>query len=453
MTWAEDAIFYHVYPLGALGAPARNDFVFPPVPRLDRMQGWLDSVVELGATAVYLGPVFESTSHGYDTADYFTVDRRLGTNETLTALSRAMHAKGLRVVLDAVFNHVGRDFWAFRDLQARGAESAYRDWFFPDFERQSPYGDPFSYRGWQGHYELVRLNTNNPAVREHLFAAVRHWIEDFEIDGLRIDAASDLDVDFQRELAAFCRSLRPGFWLVGEVIHGDYRKWANPQVLDSVTNYQLSKALYSSLNDSNYFEVAYTLNRQSGPEGMYRDLSLYTFADNHDVDRIVSQLREPAHLYPLYGLLFTSPGIPSIYYGSEFGIPGRRTPNDDSALRAPFDLAALMQSTEGTSLRRAIIRLALLRKDHAALRTGSYQQLLVAQQQFAFLRTAADEQLVVCLNADSREAEVTVRLPAGVSGRLVDLLDEGHPIAIGPGEARVRLHPRWIRVLRIDAGD
>jgi cyclomaltodextrinase len=199
VTWAEDAIFYHVYPLGALGAPARNDFVFPPVPRLDRMQGWLDSVVELGATAVYLGPVFESTSHGYDTADYFTVDRRLGTNETLTALSRAMHAKGLRVVLDAVFNHVGRDFWAFRDLQARGAESAYRDWFFPDFERQSPYGDPFSYRGWQGHYELVRLNTNNPAVREHLFAAVRHWIEDFEIDGLRIDAASDLDVDFQRE--------------------------------------------------------------------------------------------------------------------------------------------------------------------------------------------------------------------------------------------------------------
>ena len=184
--WATDAVFYHVYPLGLCGAPARNDFNAPPTPRLKQLAGWIGHWQALGVNALYLGPVFESTAHGYDTADYYHVDRRLGDNATLAELSAALHQNGLRLILDGVFNHVGRDFWAFRDVQQHGAQSAYVDWFQGiNFSRHSPYGDAFAYEGWSGHYDLVKLNLNNPAVREHLFQAIALWVRDFGIDGLR----------------------------------------------------------------------------------------------------------------------------------------------------------------------------------------------------------------------------------------------------------------------------
>ncbi len=323
--WSNDAFFYHIYPLGFCGAPFHNDFSSPPVPRLEKLYNWLDHIQELGANALYLGPVFESSAHGYDTVDYYWVDRRLGTNETLAALSREIHRRGMRLVLDGVFNHVGRDFWAFYDVRQKGADSAYCDWFSKlSFGGTSPQGDPFTYEGWNGHSSLVRLNQSNPAVRKHLFDAVAAWIRDFDIDGLRLDAADCLEKDFIIDLAAHCRSLRADFWMVGEVIHGDYRAWANPTMFDAVTNYECYKGLYSSHVDQNYFELAYALNRQFGPAGIYSGLPLYAFADNHDVDRVASSLRNPAHLYPLYTLLLTIPGVPSIYYGSEWGIEGRR---------------------------------------------------------------------------------------------------------------------------------
>ena len=160
-------------------------------------------------TALLLGPVLESGTHGYDTADLFRVDRRLGSNDDLKALIAACHENGLKVMLDAVFHHVGRDFWAFRDVQERGAASPYRDWFFLDFSATSPAGDPFSYEGWNGHFDLVKLNTAHPAVREHLFSAARLWLSDFGADGLRLDAADTLDRGFQRDLAGVCREVKP----------------------------------------------------------------------------------------------------------------------------------------------------------------------------------------------------------------------------------------------------
>ncbi len=231
--WSFDAVFYHIYPLGFCGAPAQNDFHSPAAPRLDKIYGWLDHIQSLGANALYLGPLFESSRHGYDTADYYAVDRRLGTNETLAALSRELHRRGMRLILDGVFNHVGRDFWAFRDVQQNREGSAYRDWFanlrFQGYNRR---GDPFTYEGWNGHDSLVKLNLSRPDVRRHLFDAVKRWVQEFDIDGLRLDAADAVDLGFLGELSRRCRALKPDFWLMGEVIHGDYRRWANPETLE-----------------------------------------------------------------------------------------------------------------------------------------------------------------------------------------------------------------------------
>ena len=302
----------------------------PRAPRLDKLYGWLDHLQGLGVNALYLGPLFESASHGYDTTDYFRVDRRLGDNAVLAGLSGELHRRGMRLILDGVFHHVGREFWGFRDLREHGEGSPYRDWFAGvSFDGPGPRGDGFRYEGWEGNLDLVRLELRNPRVREHLFQAVQGWVEQFAIDGLRLDVAYLLDPEFLGELGRLCRSLKPDFWLLGEVIHGDYRRWAAPGLLDSTTNYECYKGLYSSHNDHNYFEIAYALNRQFGEGGIYRDLPLYGFADNHDVDRVASRLEEPGHLFPLYCLLFTMPGVPSIYYGSEWGIEGRRTDRDD----------------------------------------------------------------------------------------------------------------------------
>jgi glycosidase len=444
--WATDSVFYHIYPLGLCGAPARNDFGVPPVGRLERLIPWLDHLRELGANALYLGPVFESTAHGYDTADYFHLDRRLGTDETLVSVVCAAHDRGIRVVLDGVFNHVGRDFWAFRDLQAKGEASVFRDWFAGvRFDAQSPYGDAFAYEGWTGHFDLVKLNLSNPDVRNHLLAAVGSWIVDFGIDGLRLDAADVVDLDFLRQLAAWCRSIDPDFWLVGEIVHGDYRRWANPEILDSVTNYECFKGLYSSLADRNYFEIAYALNRQFGPGGLYRDLPLYNFVDNHDQDRVASRLAEARLLYPLYLLLFTMPGVPSIYYGSEWGIRGSRRPGDDSPVRPTLDLNAMDAGAAAEpNLAREIARIAQLRRDVAALRHGSYHQLMVAAEQFGFARELEGERVVVLLNATASVAEVAV--PGLADGPWRDAINGGQWTSNG-GRLGLEIPASWGRVL------
>jgi len=443
--WAFDSVFYHIYPLGLVGAPARNDFAAPPVERLDQLLGWLDHIRGLGCNALYVGPLFESTAHGYDTADYWHLDRRLGTDDTLRRFVAACHEKGIRVILDGVFNHVGRDFWAFRDVQQRGPDSAYRDWFKDlRFDRRSPYGDAFGYEGWHGHYHLVKLNVGNPELRDHLFGAVRSWIEDFGIDGLRLDAADVIDLDFLRALAAWCRSLKPDFWIFGEIVHGDYREWANPATLDSVTNYEAYKGLWSSLVDRNYFEIAWTLNREFGPHGRYAGLPLYNFADNHDQDRVASKLAERRHLYPLHLLLFTMPGVPSIYYGSEWGLEGRLQYRDDSPVRPRIELAEGPSRGAEPGLADAICRLARLRGELPALRRGTYRQLHVAAEQLGFARELDGQTIVVMLNAAAAPAEVAV--PAPRDGEWRDALDGSVVVAAG-GKLRAQVPAGWGRVL------
>jgi cyclomaltodextrinase len=445
--WATDAVFYHIYPLGLCRAPARNDFAAAPVPRLDALLPWLDHARDLGATAVYLGPVFESTAHGYDTADFWHVDRRLGTDETLAHLVRAAHDRGLRVVLDGVFNHVGRDFWAFRDVRERGRASEFVDWFAGlRFDARSPHGDPFAYEGWNGHFDLVKLNLSNPDVRNHILGAVRSWIVDFGADGLRLDAADVVDLGFQRELAAWCRSLDPDFWLLGEIVHGDYRRWANPETLDSVTNYECHKGLWSSLADRNYFEIAYALNRQFGPGGLYAGLPLYNFADNHDQDRVASRLPEPRLLYPLHLLLFTMPGLPSIYYGSEWGLRGRRDPGDDGPVRPGLEPPHEIGAVPEPDLPDTIRRLARLRASLPSLRRGSYRQVLVASEQLAFARENEAGAAIVVLNAADRPATVGLRDDFVAGGTWTDALNGGSWTA-GRGNLELDIPASWGRVL------
>ena len=446
-SWAADAVFYHLYPLGCLGAPRRSADETGISHRLRGLHDWLDYLQELGVDALLLGPVLHSSTHGYDVADYLSVDRRLGDAEDLAALGRALHRRGMRLVLDAVFHHTGRDFPAFRDLLGRGENSAYRHWYHLDFSRRSPLGDPFHYEGWAGHYDLVRLELRNPDVRRHLFDAVTSWIERFGIDGLRLDAADRLDPDFRRDLAAHCAAHKPGFWLMGEVVHGDYREWAAPGGLCSATNYEAFKGLWSSHNDANYFEIAHTLNRQFGAGGIYRGLELYNFTDNHDVDRVASALAEPAHLYPLHILLLTMPGIPSLYYGSEWGMAGRRTATSDAALRPATCPAAMRAHAPHADLQPVIRDLISIRRGHEALRAGGYAQLHVAHEQFAFLRGDGPGAVVVAVNAAASSIDVTLDLPGIAEGRLADLLDPGATFAASAGRCTLPLPPRWGRIL------
>jgi cyclomaltodextrinase / maltogenic alpha-amylase / neopullulanase len=445
--WAQDAVFYHLFPLGCFGAPERNPFTGAPVERISGLRRWFDHFERLGVNALMLGPIFESTTHGYDTAGLFQIDRRLGDNDSFAALARELHQRGMRLVLDGVFHHTGRDFPAFRDVLARGAASEFRDWYYLDFTRSSPRGDPFNYETWHGHASLAKLNLQNRAVREHIFAAVSSWIERFDIDGLRLDAADSLDLDFQRELAAHCKARKPDFWLMGEVVHGDYRRWVNADGLDSTTNYEAYKGLWSSLNDRNFFEIAYALKREFGAEGIYRGIPLYNFADNHDVTRAASILKERAHLYPLYALLMTMPGVPSIYYGSEWGIEGGKIRGTDAPLRPALDPLEAARRAPHPELCAAIAKLIAIRRRHRALCHGDYIELHVAHKQFAFMRREASESIVVALNASSAPAMLPFRLPEPIRGRLVDVLNIGETFDLSNGRAKVSIPPRWARIM------
>lgn len=446
--WANDAQAYHIYPLGLCGAPTHNDQTSQPIARLNQLHGWIEHLQSLGINLLYLGPVFESSAHGYDTIDYFNVDRRLGTNADLQQLIIALHAAGIRVLLDGVFNHVGRDFWAFRDLQANGRDSAYAAWFAGlDFSQRSPYGDGFSYQGWHGHYDLVKLNVHNSDVRAYLFQAVRVWVEQFAIDGLRLDAADQIDHGFLAELAGHCKSLRSDFLLIGEVVHGDYRQWTNAGMLDSVTNYEAYKGLYSSLNDCNYFEIAYSLNRQFGAGGIYRAAPLYNFVDNHDVDRIASTLHNPAQLYPLHLLLYTMPGIPSLYYGSEWALLGQKTASSDQALRPALPQPALVQANQ-PDLVAAIRRFSQLRHEYSALRYGEYAQLYVEAEQLVFVRWTKEQTLVVALNAASTAQRCQFTVPFGEGSLLEDRLNGGATRVLH-GQLQLELAPTWGQVWQL----
>lgn len=447
--WAHDAIVYHLYPLGACGAPARNDHRGAPVPRLAELPGWIAHWHALGIDTLYLGPVFESTTHGYDTVDYFQVDRRLGDNATLAEVCRQLKAAGIRVILDAVFNHVGRGHAAFQDLRRHGEQSRFRGWFKGlRFDKRSPLGDAFDYETWAGAYELVKLDLAHPEVRAHLLAAVDFWIDAFGIDGLRLDAADVMDLDFLRELAAHCKARKPDFWLMGEVVHGDYARWANPDTLHATTNYACYAGLHGSANTRNYHEIAHELNRQFGPEGVYKGLPLYSFVDNHDVDRIRTKLKRPAHLFPLHVLLFTMPGVPSVYYGSEWAQAGKKGKTTDAPLRPIATPPMAGDPRTSHDLAQAIARLSRVRHAEPILRRGDYRPIAASHEQLVFERRYRGRAARVAVNGADAPVSLSLGTLDGKAGRWVDLLNPGEAFLVSRGKpATATLWPHWGRVL------
>ena len=425
-TLFSDKFFYHIYPLGFCNCPKQNDFVSPRGYAFEKLTEELDKIKSLGINALYIGPIFESTAHGYDTLDYFHVDRRLGNNQSFATFCDECHNRGIAVVLDAVFNHTGRHFFAFRDLQEKGRNSQYKDWYLNvEFSRKSCFGDNFDYEGWAGCKDLVKLNLENQEVRNHLFSAVDFWIDTFKIDGLRLDAADVISKDFLDALNYHCKSKKSDFWLMGEVVHGDYNDWAKPNRLDSVTNYQIYKALWSSLNDKNFFELSYNLNREFGENGIYKSFLPYNFLDNHDVNRIASTINNPKHLFLVWTLLFLVPGIPSIYYGSEFGINGKRNSHGDFELRPtlpPFanipDFAK--PAVDSNALENVIKQFAFLRNQEIALQKGGYKGLFVSNEAFAFQRDFYKEKIIIAVNA-TEEGKV-ISLEDTFHGNFTNLL-------------------------------
>ncbi|MGN1024427.1 MAG: alpha-amylase family glycosyl hydrolase, partial [Lachnospiraceae bacterium] len=262
--WAEEMAMYQIYPLGMCGAPFANDGVLEH--RILKVLDWIPHLKKLGITAVYFGPVFDSDTHGYNTRDYQKIDPRLGTNEDFAKVCAALHENGIRIFLDGVFNHVGRGFFGFQDVLKNRENSQYKDWFYLNFGGNDAWNDGLWYEGWEGNYDLVKLNLDNPAVCDYLIDSVKRWVQEFDIDGLRLDVAYMVNRNFLKRLRWETDQLKPAFYLIGEILGGDYRQIMNPEMCHSVTNYECYKGIYSSFNSMNMFEINSSLERQFGTD-------------------------------------------------------------------------------------------------------------------------------------------------------------------------------------------
>lgn len=437
MAWYDEAVFYHIYPLGLTGAPKENTYG-EPQHRLQTLIPWISHIKEIGCSAVYIGPLFESVGHGYETTDYKKLDSRLGTNEDLTDFVAKCHEQGIRVILDGVFNHTGRDFFAFEDIKKNREGSQYKDWYCNvNFWGNNEYNDGFSYENWGGYNLLVKLNQHNPAVRDYICDVIRFWVSEFDIDGIRLDAADVLDFEYMKALRHVANEVKPDFWLMGEVIHGDYTRWVNEGTLHSVTNYNLHKALYSGHNDHNFFEIAHTVKRLYEMGGSRPDgLKLYNFVDNHDVERIYTKLNNKAHFTPVHILLYTLPGVPSIYYGSEFGIEGKKERFSDDSLRPALSLSDYADAVTNNSYTRLIAALGNVRQNTPALSYGDYQELLLTNRQYAYSRNYNGQSVIVSVNNDDSDYVMTLR--AGNAAEYIGALS-GEKVSVNGGNIVVNV--------------
>ena len=388
--WAEESVIYQIYPLGMCGAPYENDGV--QAHRILEVKEWIPHLTKLGITAVYFCPVFESDTHGYNTRDYKKIDCRLGTNEDFKEVCEDLHAAGIRVILDGVFNHVGRGFSQFQDVLIRRWESPYKDWFNISFDGNSPYNDGLWYEGWEGNYDLVKLNLRNEEVIAHIFDAIRYWVDYFDIDGLRLDVAYCLDRDFIRRLRGYTDSLKEEFYLIGEILGGDYKTVMGDGKLHSATNYECYKGLFSSFNSMNMFEIVHSLMRQFGsdPWCLYRGYHLLSFVDNHDVTRVASVLTNKKHL----------------------GVLGEKRQGDPA-------LRPRIEKPEWNELTEWISKLSAAKKSSEALCYGDFRSVVLTNKQCIFERKAAGERVLVAINAD--DSEYVAHFDAGC-GTAVDLI-------------------------------
>ena len=451
--WFDEAVVYQIYPLGLCGVlneeRSSDDSVVGH--SILEVKDWISHIKKLGATCILFNPLMESDYHGYDTRDYKLVDRRLGTNDDFREFTKLCHENGIKVVVDGVFNHTGREFFAFKDIQEKKWDSPYKDWYKGvNFGWQSPLGDPFGYEAWQGHFELPCLNLYNQQVKDYLFDVIRFWVDEFDIDGIRLDAADVLDFDFMKGLRRVANEVKPEFWLMGEVIHGDYSRWANPEMLHSVTNYELHKGLWSGHNDHNYFEIAHTMRRL---QGLCHDTRLYNFSDNHDVERLPNKLRNRDHIRHIALLVYTLWGIPSIYYGSEFGIEGKKEWGSDWPLRPCLELADYTDAEKTNPVTSIYAALGRLKAERPELSWGEFKELTLTTQSYAYARVLDGKAVVAVYNNGDSPVSMEFQLPVEASG-VEDLLADcvgSQPILTQAewGKLKVQLPSNYATLLRL----
>ena len=434
--WVYNSVFYQIYPIGFCGAPVHNDGEC--VPRIRKLMDWSEYLGNLGVDSILLNPIFESDNHGYDTRDFRKIDCRLGTNEDFADVCASLHEHNVKIVLDGVFNHVGRGFWAFQDVLEKRWDSPYKDWFHINFDGNSCYNDGFWYEGWEGHFELVKLNLKNPAVVDYLLDCVKFWVSEFDIDGLRLDVAYSLDHDFMRRLRSYTQEIKPDFALIGEVLFGDYNLIVNDSMLHSCTNYECYKGLYSSFNSMNLFEIAHSLHRQFGADQwcIYRGKHLMTFADNHDVTRLASILTNKEHIPLAYGLMLGMPGIPCLYYGSEWGQTGEKAPDNDYALRPCFEKPMPNELTD------YINKLIAVRQKSDALCSGTYKNVVIQNHQLVFSRSSEKERIIVAVNA---AADSYTAWNQELNGKALELLS-GEEVNL---DGKLELPPYSVQYLKL----
>jgi cyclomaltodextrinase / maltogenic alpha-amylase / neopullulanase len=413
-SWAEHAIFWHVYPLGFTGAEQAEPPAEEPVRhRLRQLTGWLDYAVELGCSGLLLGPVFAAETHGYDTIDHFQIDARLGDQEDFDDLIAEAGRRGLRVVLDGVFNHVGRSFPAFQAALRGGPGSPAARWF-----RRDPASGDFA--TFEGHRQLVALDHGEPEVLDYVTQVMTHWL-DRGAAGWRLDAAYAVPASFWAKALPAVRGSHPDAWFLGEMIHGDYVAYAAESGLDSVTQYELWKAIWSSLNDRNFFELAYALGRHNR---ILDGVMPQTFTGNHDVTRLASQLADERHLGHALAVLLSVGGIPSIYYGDEQafrGVKEQRAGGDDE-IRPAFPATPGELPPAGWPAYRLHQRLIGFRRRHPWLVRARTTTPHLANETMAVRAAADDAELLLLLNT----GDDAFRFPVDVTGfSVTETLDPG----------------------------
>lgn len=420
--WVTHAVWWQVYPLGFAGAEkAALPAGAPAEHRLQKLIPWLDYIVDLGASGLALGPVFASETHGYDTTDYFRIDPRLGDDNDFDQLIHEAHARGLRVLLDGVFNHTGRSFQPFTEAMAHGPNAPTASWFRINWQQPGPQYPPEQdgrqqaepdYEDFEGHHHLVALNHTEPAVAEFVAGVMKHWLGR-GADGWRLDAAYAVPSAFWSTVLADVRADYPEAYFVGEYIHGDYAGEVGSGTLDSATQYELWKAVWSSLNDANFYELASSLERHNSFLDAFVPL---TFVGNHDVTRIASRLRDPVLLPLALVVLFTVGGTPTIYYGDEQGYRGvkeDRAGGDDD-VRPQFPAAPSDLADMGHHIYQLHRELIGMRRRHAWLHTSRTTVLSLSNENLVYRSTGEAgpdgkvPTIVVALNQSDHPADVEV---------------------------------------------
>ncbi len=450
--WAKKGIFYHIYPIGFFDAPKFNNQKEEITNRLEKLRNYYEHFKNLGINAIQFGPLFESLSHGYDTIDYMMIDRRLGTNDLFKDIVAELHELGIKVIIDGVFNHVSREFSSFKDIREYRENSWRKHWHYIDFSKNNPYNDGFDYKNWEGYYELVKLNLMEKDVKDYIFSVVSYWLKEIDVDGWRLDVAYEINSEFWQEFRIVCKTAKSNCFIVGEMIHGPYTKWIGPKLLDAGTGFQIYKSIWSAFNSNNMYELKAVLERSFHPDwGLNKDVVLLNFLGNHDTTRIRSILNDERYLYPAFIFLFTTNGIPKIYYGDEIGMYGIKKKDSDDDIRKPMPNLNTQWPKNGIKIFEHVQKMIKIRKSNHALIYGDLIPVFAQNNILVYIRKSSIQTIVVIINNQTQSSSIKIPFHnVNLNGsRFIDLLNpsnQNHHI-IQDNHLTIESFPCWGNIL------